>query len=69
MDQDVEDFEHDLDSILSDSLKIPDLDAAFDKDETRLSSVSLGFLLSVNINSDICKLELVPSIKAYKLCC
>ena len=44
LDQEVEGFEHGLDSILTDSPDTPELDASFDDADAVPSSVSSGFL-------------------------
>ena len=44
LDQAVEDFKYDLDSILTDSFDIPELDASFDDADAMLSSGFLWFL-------------------------
>ena len=43
-DQTVEDFEHGLDSVLTDSVNTPELVASFDEADAMCSPVSLGFL-------------------------
>ena len=52
LDQAVEDFEYGLDSILTDSIDTPDLDALFGEADAISSSVSLGFLESFSTDSD-----------------
>ena len=47
LDQAVADFEHGLDSILTDSIEIPELDMSLDDPDAITSSVSSGFLHSV----------------------
>ena len=42
-----EDFEHGLDSILTDFIDIPELDESFEEVDAMPSSVSSGFLCSV----------------------
>ena len=69
LDQAVADIELGLDSILTDSVKIPELDASFKESDGVLSLVSSGFLYSVSTISDSCKLQLAPSIKSHKLWC
>ena len=44
LDQTVEDFEQDFDSILTDSIETPELDTSFDELEVISSSVSSRFL-------------------------
>ena len=48
----VVDFEHGLDSILTDSIKTPELDASCDELDVVPSSLSSGFLGSVSTISD-----------------
>ena len=48
LDQAVADFEQDLDSIFTDSLKTPELDTSLDEPDAIMSSVSSGFLHSVS---------------------
>ena len=62
LDQAVSDFEQGLDSILTDSLKTPELDTSLDEPDVMTSSISPGFLHSVSILSDNSKLQLAPSI-------
>ena len=70
LDQAVADFEQGLDSILTDSLKIPELDTSLDEpDAITSSSVSSGLLHSVCTLSDNSKPELAPSIQTHKLWC
>ena len=47
LDQAVSDFEEGLDSILTDSIEIPELDTSLDEPDAITSSVSSGFLHSV----------------------
>ena len=47
LDQTVKDFEHGLDSILTDSMSTPELDASFEEAEAVPFSVSSGFLCLV----------------------
>ena len=63
------DFEQSLDSILTNSLEIPELDASLNEPDAILSSVSSGFLCSVSTLSDNSKLQLAPSIRSCKLWC
>ena len=68
MDQAVADFEQRLDSILTDSLKTPELDTSLEEPvAVTSSSVSSGFLCSVSTLSDNSKLQLAPSIHTCKL--
>ena len=69
MDQAVADFEQGLDSILTDSLKTPELDTSLDETDAITSSISSGFLHWVSILSDISKPQLAPSIRTHKLWC
>ena len=62
LDQAVADFEQGLDSILTDSLKTPELDTSLDETDAITSPVSSGFLYLVNTLSDNSKPELAPSI-------
>ena len=64
----VEDFEHDLDFILTDSVYTSNLDASLDEADVISSSVSSGFLCSVNTVSDTSRPQLAPSIRSHKLC-
>ena len=67
LDQAVANFEQGLDSILTDSLKTPELDASLDEPDVITSSVSSGFLHSVSTLSDNSKSQLAPSIQTHKL--
>ena len=69
LDQAVADFEQGLDSILSDSLKAPELDISLEEPHAITSSVSSGFLHLVSAISDNSKLQLAPSICTHKLWC
>ena len=69
LDQAVADFEQHLDSILTDSLKTPELDTSLDEPDVITSSVSSGFPHSVSTLSDNSKVQLAPSIHAHKLWC
>ena len=62
LDQAMADFEHCLDSILTNSLETPDLDASLDEPDAVPSSFSSEFLHSVSTLSDTSKLQLPPSI-------
>ena len=62
LDQAVADFKQGLDSILTDSLKTPELDTSLDESDAITSLVSSGFLHSVSTLSDNSKSELAPSI-------
>ena len=63
------DFEQGLDSIFTDFLETPELDASLDEPDAVPSSVSSGFLCSVSTLSDNSKLQLVLSIRSCKLWC
>ena len=52
MDQRVEDFEHSLDSVLTDSIDRPEVDASLDEADAVPSSVSSGLHHSVSTFSD-----------------
>ena len=67
VDQAVEDFEHDPDSILMDSIETPELDASFDDPDAISSLVSSEFLCLGNTFMIIFKLHLVPCIKYHKI--
>ena len=67
LDQAIADFEKGLDSIITDSLETPELDASLEKPDAIPSSVSSGFLCSVSTLSDNSKLQLIPSIRSCKL--
>ena len=69
LDQAVADFEQGLDSILTDSLKTPELDTSLDEPHVITSSVSSGFLCLVSTLSDISELQLAPNIQTHKLWC
>ena len=70
LDQVVADFKQGLDSILTDSLKTPELDTSLDEpDAITSSSVSSGFLHLVSTLSDNSQLQLAPSIQTHKLWC
>ena len=69
LDQAVTDFEQGLDSIITDSLETPELDASLDEPDVIPSSVSSGFLCLVITLSDNSKLQLAPSIRSQKLWC
>ena len=69
LDQAVTDFEQRLDSILTDSLKTPELDISLEEPDAITSSVSSGFLHLVSTVSDTSKLQLAPSIHTHKLWC
>ena len=62
LDQAVAYFEQGLDSILTDSLKTPELETSLDEPDVITSSVSSGFLHSVSMLSDNSKPQLAPSI-------
>ena len=63
------DFEQGLDSILTDSLETPELDASLDEPDAVTPSVFSGFLCSVSTVSDNSKPQLPPSIRYHKLWC
>ena len=69
LDQAVKDFGHGQDSIITDSIETPQLDASFDEADTMLSSVSVGFLCLISTICDIPELQLAPIIKFHKLWC
>ena len=69
LDKEVKDFEQDLDSLLTDSIDTPELDASFDEADTMPSSVSSWFLCLVNTHSDNFRLQLPPTIKCFTLWC
>ena len=69
MDKVVADFEQGLDSILTDSLKTPELDTSLDEPDVITSSVSSGFLHSISTLSDNSKLQLASSIHTCTLWC
>ena len=69
LDQAGADFKQGLDSILTDSLKTPELDTSFDETDAITSSVSSGFLHSGSTLSDNSKPQLAPSIQTHKLWC
>ena len=69
LDQAVADFKQGLDSILTDSLKTPELDTSLEEPDAITSSVSSGFLHSVSTLSDNSKLQLAPTIWTHKLWC
>ena len=64
LNQGVEDFEHSLDSILTESVETPELDASFDEPDAVATSVLSGFLSLVSTLSDNSKAQLAPSIKS-----
>ena len=70
LDQAVGDFEQGLDSILTDSLETPKLNASLEEpDAITSSSVSSQFLHSVSTLSDNSKLQLASNIHTHKLWC
>ena len=69
LDQAVADFEQGLDSILTDSLKTPELDTSQEEPDAVTSSVSSGFLCLVSTLSDNSKWQLASSIHTRKLWC
>ena len=64
LDQAVADFEQGLDSILTESIETPELDAYLDEPDAITSSVSFGFLCLVSTISDTSKLQIAPSIRS-----
>ena len=62
MDQAVNDFEHSLDSILTDSVDMPELHVSFEEADTMTSSVSSGYLCLVSTHSNNSSLQSAPSI-------
>ena len=68
LDQALADFEQGLDSILTDSLETPELDASLDEPDAIQFSVSSGFLCLVSTLSDNSKLQLAPTIRSHKVC-
>ena len=58
-----------LDSILTDSIEITELDTSLDEPDAITSSVFSGFLHSVSTISDTSKPQLASSIRSYKLWC
>ena len=69
MNQAVEDFEHGLDSILTDSVSTPELDEFLDENDAIPSSVSSGSLHLISTVSDTTRPQLAPSIEFQKLWC
>ena len=69
LDQAVADFEQGLDSILTNSLETPELNASLDEPDAVPSSVSSGFLHLVSTLCYNSKLQLAPSIRSHKLWC
>ena len=69
LDQALADFEQGLDSILTDSIKTPQLDTSLDEPDAITSSVSSWFLHLVSTISDTSKPQLAPSIRSHKLWC
>ena len=69
LDQTVEDFEHGLDSNLTDSVNTLELDVSLDEADMIPSSASPNFICSFGTVSDTFRLQLAPSIKCYKLWC
>ena len=58
-----------LDSMLIDSVNIPELDVSLDEADAFPSSFSSGFLHSVSTVSDTSRPQLAPSIKSHMLWC
>ena len=69
LDQAMADFEQGLDSILTDSLETPELNASLDEPDAIPSSVSSRFLHLVSTLPDNSKLQLAPSLRSHKLWC
>ena len=69
LDQAVDDFEQGLDSILTDSIKTPELDISLDEPDAMPSLVSSGHLQLVSTISVTSKPHLAPSIRSHKLWC
>ena len=69
LDQAMADFEQGLDSIPTDSLEMPELDASLDEPDAIPSSVSSRFPHLVHTLSDNSKLQLAPCIRSHKLWC
>ena len=69
LDQAMANFEQGLDSILTDSLDTPELNASLNEPDAIPSSVSSGFLPSVSTLSDNSKMQFAPSIRSHKLWC
>ena len=70
LDQAIANFEQGLDSILTNSLKTPELDTSLEEpDAVTSSSVSCWFLHFVSTLSDNSKLQLAPGICTHKLWC
>ena len=69
LDQAVADFEQGLDCILTDFIKILELDPSFDEPGVITSFIFSGFLHSLSTISDTSKLQLAPSIESHKLWC
>ena len=69
LDQALADFKQGLDSILTDSLEIPELHTSLDEPDVITSSVSSGFLRLVSTLSNNSKLQLAASIQTCKLWC
>ena len=67
LDQAMGDFEQSLDSILTDSVETPELDASFDEPDGVPLSVLSGFLHLIGALPDSSKPHLAPSIKSCKL--
>ena len=65
----MEDFEHGLDSVLTDSVDTPDMDESLDEADAMPSSVSSGFLHLVSTVCVTSNLQIAPSIKLCQLWC
>ena len=65
----MEDFEHSLNSILTNSVKTPKLGASLDEAYAIPSSVSSSFLCSFKSVSDTSRPQLAPSIKSHEIWC
>ena len=66
LDQAVEDFECDLDSVLTSTIDTPELDASLHEADAVPPSVSSGFLHLVSTISDVSRPQLATSIKSCK---
>ena len=69
LDQAMAYYEQGLDSILTNSLETPELDASLGESDAIPSSVSSGFLCLVSTLSDNSKPQLSHSKQSCKLCC
>ena len=64
-----QDFEQGFNSILTDSTGTLEVDTSFDEHDVITSSISLGFMHSVETVSDTSQLQLAPSLRSHKLWC